>query len=295
MPLITHINLDYSRPVKLAEEVYWVGFHEAQTEAPTNPYLIVDGNEAVVLDGGSRTAFPTVMMKILQTGIPPSSIAALIYQNYDPRLCGSMPHLESIIDRKDLKVISDKANHMFIQHYSVNAAFLSLQDVGFTFRFSSGRTLRFIKTPYAHTAGSFITFDEKTGILFTSDLFSGYATEKELFLRLGQACRNCANPGDMEQCKTGRRLCPIDGILSFHREIMTSERALKLALEEMSRIPFTIIAPQHGCIVHEPEDVIHVCERLATLRGVGIDGLSGDRPFAELGNITPIVERLGKL
>jgi len=295
MPLITHINLDYSRPIKLAEEVYWVGFHDSQTESPTNPYLIVDGSEAVVLDGGSRSAFPNVMMKILQTGIAPSSIVALIYQNYDPRLCGSMPHLESIIDRQDLKVISDRANHMFIQHYSVAASFLSLQDVGYEFRFSSGRTLRFVKTPYAHTAGSFITFDEKTGILFTSDLFSGYASDKDLFLHLGQQCRNCREPGDMERCPAGRGLCPIDGILSFHREIMTSERALKLALEEMAAIPFTIIAPQHGGIIHEPQDVIHVCERLATLRGVGIDGISGDRAFAELGNITPIINRLGKL
>jgi hypothetical protein len=177
----------------------------------------------------------------------------------------------------------------------VNATFLSLQDVDFAFRFSSGRTLRFIKTPYAHTAGSFITFDEKTGILFTSDLFSGYASAKDLFLHLGQPCRTCPNPGDMQRCAAGRTPCPIDGILSFHREIMTSERAIKLALEGMSKIPFTIIAPQHGGIIHEPEDVIHVCERLATLRGIGIDGISGDRPFAELGNITPIIERLGKL
>lgn len=295
MPLITHINLDYTRPVKLAEEVYWVGFHDAQTQTPTNPYLIVDGGEAVVLDGGSRSAFPNVMMKILQTGIAPSSIVALIYQSYDPRLCGSMPHLESIIDRKDLKVISDRANHMFIEHYSVSAAFLSLQDVDFALRFSSGRTLRFIKTPYAHTAGSFITFDEKTGILFTSDLFSGYTSDRELFLHLGQPCRNCSTPGDLERCSMGRSLCPIDGILRFHREIMTSERAIKLALEGMSKVPFTIIAPQHGGIIHEPEDVIHLCERLATLRGVGIDGISGDRPFAELGNITPIIERLGAL
>jgi flavorubredoxin len=295
MPLITHINLDYSRPIKLAEEVYWVGFHDPQTNAPTNPYVIVDGNEAVVLDGGSRSAFPSVMMKILQTGIAPSSIVALIYQNYDPRLCGSMPHLESIIDRPDLKVISDRANRMFIQHYAVAASFLSLHDVAHEFRFSSGRTLRFINTPYAHTAGSFITFDDKTGILFTSDLFSGYSSEDDLFMHLGQSCRSCGEPGDTERCPIGRPLCPIDSILSFHRDIMTSERALKLALERVSKIPFTIIAPQHGGIIHEPEDVINLCERLATLRGVGIDGISGDRAFAELGNISPIIERLGRL
>lgn len=294
MSLITQLNLDYSRPVKLAEDVYWIGFHDAQTGAPTNPYLIVDGREAVILDGGSRSSFPKVMMKILQSGIAPSAIVALIYQSYDPRLCGSMPHLESIIDRADLKVISDTANLMFIQHYSMAASFLSLQDVDFEFRFTSGRALRFIKTPYAHAAGSFITFDDKSGILFTGDLFSGYAPDKDLFFHLGPTCRSCPNPQERDNCPEHRQHCPIEGIISFHRNMMTSERALKLALEELSMIPFTIIAPQHGGIIHEPEDIVHVCERLATLKGVGIDGVSGDRAFAELGNITPIIERLGQ-
>lgn len=294
MPLTAPLKPDTSRPVELAEGVYWVGFFDEQSGGQANPYLIVDGNEAVVIDGGSRSAFPKVMIKILQTGISPSSIVALIYQNYDPRLCGSIPHLEGIINRPDLKIISDEANHLFIQHYSESVQLLSLSEINHEFIFTSGRRLAFTKTPYAHSAGSFITFDERTGILFTSDLFSGLASGGNLFFKLPAACGGNSANGSETPCTQKDGICPIWQILEFHRQIMTSERALRLALEKIARIPFSVIAPQSGCVIHEPVDILQICECLAALKGVGIDHILGDRPFNGLGNITPIRERFRK-
>lgn len=151
MPNPLSINLDYDRPIKIEEDIYWVGFYDVQSGLHCNPYLIVDGEEAVVIDGGSRPDFPTVMMKILQTGTAPDSIMALIYQHYDPDLCGSIPNFEDIISKDDLKIISDKFNHRFIRHYSVTAPLILLEDLNFEFALSSGRKLKFIKTPYCHT------------------------------------------------------------------------------------------------------------------------------------------------
>jgi flavorubredoxin len=292
MSFITNINLDYNRPIRIAEEVYWVGLYDPQTNSQANPYLIVDGEEGILIDGGSRSAFPSVMMKIMQTGITPASIVGLIYQNYDPRLCGSIPHFESIIDRTDLKIISAHANHMFIQHYSESANLLSLSDVRYEFRFSSGRKLRFIHIPYAHSAGSFITFDEKTEIIFTSDLFSGYTTDGwDLFLKLSPECKRCRGNANIERCAGAGRHCVIDDILRYHRQIMPSERALKLAIDRIADLPFSTIAPQHGRVIHEPDDILTICELLASLKGVGIDEIIGERSFYELGNINPIKER----
>jgi flavorubredoxin len=294
MPLIPPSNPDYSRPIELAGGVYWVGFYDEQSGSQANPYLVVDGNEGVVIDGGSRSAFPKVMIKILQTGISPSSIKALVYQNYDPRLCGSIPHLEGIINRPDLQIVSDESNHKFIQHYSESATFLSLGNIEHQLRFSSGRRLLFIRTPYAHSAGSFITFDEKTGILFTSDLFSGYMSHWSLFLELSVACRECQTFDLKLPCMQNSGACPVWEIMDFHRHIMTSERALRLALEQIAHIPFSVIAPQHGSVIHNPGDIILICQCLASLKGVGIDQILGDRAFSGLGDIEPIRERFGK-
>ena len=60
-------------------------------------------------------------MKILQTGIDLRTIRALIYQHYDPDLCGSLPNLEDLIDSPDLMIISQKENIMFIRHYSARS------------------------------------------------------------------------------------------------------------------------------------------------------------------------------
>lgn len=152
-------QLDFDSAISIAEGIYWVGFYDVQSGLHCNPYLVVDGDEAVVIDGGSRPDLPTVMMKILETGISASSIIALIYQHYDPDLCGSVTHFEDIIDRSDLKTISHKENNMFIRHYAISSRLISHYAINSEFQFSSDRKLLFINTPYSHSAGSFVTFD----------------------------------------------------------------------------------------------------------------------------------------
>ena len=130
-------DIDLERSVEFAEGVYWVGYYDEQAGLHCNPYLIVDNDEALVIDGGSRPDFATVMMKILQTGIAPNQIKVLLYQHYDPDLCGSIPNFEDIIKRDDLRIISDSANLMFIRHYSVSTRLLPLSKINYQYAFSS--------------------------------------------------------------------------------------------------------------------------------------------------------------
>jgi flavorubredoxin len=266
-------DIDIESSVEIAEGVYWVGFYDEQAGLHCNPYLIVDNDEAVVIDGGSRPDFATVMMKILQTGIVPNQIMALLYQHYDPDLCGSIPNFEDIIKRNDLKIISDSANLMFIRHYSVSTTLLPISKINYQYSFSSGRTLQFTRTPYAHSGGSIVTFDRQSGILFTSDLFGSLGLEWELFLSLKPECMDCVS---YAECPEGRKICPIQDILDFHKTVMPSEKALKNALKQILDIPFTMIAPQHGSIIKGKETLRYVFELLATLKGVGIDGIIKD-------------------
>ena len=259
---------DYNSPVSIAEGIYWVGFYDAQSGLHCNPYLIVDGNEAVVIDGGSRPDFPTVMMKILETGISASSVTALIYQHYDPDLCGSVGHFEDIIDRTDLKIISHKENNMFIRHYAISSRLISHHAINSEFVFSSGRKLRFTNTPYAHSPGSFVTFDTRTRVLFTSDLFGSYGAKWDLFLSLKPECHACQ---DLSHCVRGEAYCPVSDILRFHQRIMTSEKALHHALDIIGEIPALKLAPQHGSVLIDPRDIETVSLRLMSLKGVGID------------------------
>ena len=266
-------DIDLETSVEIADGIYWIGFFDEQAGLHCNPYLIIDNDEAVVIDGGSRPDFATVMMKILQTGIAPNQIIALLYQHYDPDLCGSIPNFEDIIKRNDLKIISDSSNLMFIRHYSVATRLLPTSKINNQFRFSSGRTLQFVKTPYAHSGGSIVTFDETSGILFTSDLFGSLGLEWELFLKLRPECMDCVN---LKACPSKRTNCPINDILNFHKTVMPSCQALRYSLEQILDIPFTAIAPQHGSIIDHKEIMRYVFELLAKLKGVGIDGIIED-------------------
>ena len=269
MPKSNHADTDYDCPVEIAPGIFWVGFYDAPSGLHCNPYLIVDEDEAVVIDGGSRPDFATVMLKILQTGISPQHIKALIYQHYDPDLCGSAPNFEDAIRHKDLRIISAAENMMFIRHYSVSSPMVSLSKLKFEYTFSSGRKLQFIKTPYSHSAGSFMTFDPQTGVLFTSDLFGSYGVKWELFLHLAAECIECKN---LSQCPRKLPNCPVNDILNFHRKIMTSTTALKHSLEQVAKIPFEILAPQHGSIIDDEDILQYVFKLLASLKDVGIDG-----------------------
>ena len=266
-------GIDLERSVEIAEGVYWVGYYDEQAGLHCNPYLIIDNDEALVIDGGSRPDFATVMMKILQTGIAPGQIAALLYQHYDPDLCGSIPNFEDIIKRDDLRIISDSANLMFIRHYSVSTRLLPISQINYQYTFSSGRRLQFINTPYSHSGGSFATFDPQSGILFSSDLFGSLGLEWELFLNLSPECLSCFS---LSNCPLKKSVCPINDILNFHREVMPSSKALKYALEQILNVPFTMIAPQHGSIIKDRQVMRYVFEQLINLSDVGIDGLIAD-------------------
>ncbi|MGD9096730.1 MAG: MBL fold metallo-hydrolase [Desulfobacterales bacterium] len=274
MQAIDKNSINYDNPVEIADGIYWVGFYDAKSGLHCNPYLIVDDEEAVVIDGGSRPDFATVMMKILQTGMQPSQIGALLYQHYDPDLCGSIPNFEDIIERRELKIISAQLNLMFIRHYSSTSIMTSIEDLNGQYKFSSGRTLQFIKTPYSHSPGSFVSFDQQSGILFSSDIFGSYGTDWELFLTLQPECYDCS---DIHHCPAGREVCPINDILNFHRVIMTSRKALKYSLKAILDVPFGLIAPQHGSIITDKKLMRLIFERLLSLKKVGIDRIFDDK------------------
>jgi hypothetical protein len=54
---------------------------------------------------------------------------------------------------------------------------------------------------------------------------------------------------------------------------MTSNRALRHAVHLVQEIPALIIAPQHGGVLTQSQDIQLITDKLLTLDHVGIDGL----------------------
>ncbi len=260
----------YDHPIRIAEGVWWIGYCDEASGLHCNPYLIVSGEEAVVVDCGSRPDFPIVMSKILQTGTDPAAIRALIVQHYDPDLCGGLPNMEDVIGNPDLMILTSGYNHAFISHYNVRSRLVAVEDMDWRFRFGDGRELSFTLTPYCHSQGSICTLDHGTGTLFTSDLFGTFGADWELFLDLLPECVGC---NDLTDCPNGKAECVLESMAGFHRAIMTSTAALRFALRRLSALDFRVIAPQHGSVVRRPADIARVFDLLSQLEGVGIDGV----------------------
>lgn len=261
-------------PVSIADGIYWVGYIDENRGLHCNPYLIIEGEEAVLIDGGNRDDFSTVMLKILRTGLKPSQITRLIYQHYDPDLCGSLPQLEAIINNEALRIISHAENNVFIHYYSAITEKLDFREMGSHFDFATGRRLEFYTTPYCHHAGSFVTYDTKTKTLFSSDLFGSFDSRWKLMLELDESCKTC---GNTYECYRGFPKCPINGIVRFHQRIMTSNRALAHSLNIIENLDIDRIAPQHGSIIPTKESIKTVIGHLRALKNVGIDSLSSEK------------------
>lgn len=260
-----------NEPVNIADGIFWVGYADHYRGLHCNPYLIIEGEEAVLIDAGNREDFSTVMLKILRTGLKPSQISRLIYQHYDPDLCGSLPQLEAIISNNALKIISHEENNVFIHYYSSKTEKLDFRDLGDHYDFATGRRLEFYATPFCHQPGSFITYDTKTKVLFSSDLFGSFDAKWSLMLELDDACRECR---DFKECPVNNnniKHCPINGIIEFHQKVMPSNCALKNTLNIIEKLDIEMIAPQHGSIIYKKEDIESVMQHLRSIKNVGID------------------------
>jgi len=261
-------EFNYDESVEIAEGVFWVGYADIHAGFHCNPYLVVDNDEAVLIDSGSRNDFSTVMLKIMRTGTNPGSIKRLIYQHYDPDLCGNIPHMEAIIENPELKLISHRENNVFIKYYSVKSPMLCIEEINRCFEFSSGRRIEFIHAPYCHAPGSFMTYDTKSKVLFSSDVFGAYDSNWTFYTHIDKKCFDCETARD---CELFGKECQMTGMIAFHRCIMPSKKALMSAIKHVEELDISLIAPQHGSILDTEISRKVAIDRLKSLDDVGFD------------------------
>jgi len=171
---------EYADPYRvydLGEGIYWVGFADWSAGFSNNPYLVLCGDEAVLIDPGSVLHYHVVAKKVLEV-VRPEQIATIIVQHQDPDLCASIPKFEALVDRP-LRVVVPRRADLFLPYYGVTS---DLFTPGDRERMTvAGRTFEFHYTPYVHFAGSMMTFDLATRSLFASDVFAALTRDWTLF------------------------------------------------------------------------------------------------------------------
>lgn len=236
------MELDYSKPIEIAEDIFWVGYQIPNDPFQCHVYLIRNGDESVLIDPGSMITFPVTMEKITSL-IPLSHIKYIICHHQDPDITGCVSTLEKLIHRKDKFIVTHWRAQALLKHYQWETPFYLIEKNKWKIFLKNGRTLDFIFTPYAHFPGAFCTFDRKTKTLFSSDLFGGFTEEFSLYAK------------DENYFAS---------IKAFHEHYIPSREILLNALIEIEKKDPDLIAPQHGSIIKK-ELIPYIINRMKEL------------------------------
>lgn len=217
---------DLGAPIEVAEGIYWLGFFDEESKLNSNPFLIVEEGEAVLIDPGSIPDFPVVMRKIIDL-IRPDLISTIVVAHQDPDVCGNLPVVEDIIRRDDLQIAAHSISHQLIYHYGIRSRLYPVDHNDYELTLKSGRKLQFLRTPYLHSPGAIVTYDTKSKVLFSSDLFGSLTKAKGLYA------------GDDFPQSMDR----------WHQDIMPSNRLLRGGLRVIEKLDLEQILPQHGSLI----------------------------------------------
>ena len=175
------MSLNDDKAVEVAEGVYWVGFGDPKAGFSNNPYLIVEGDSAVLFDPGSRLPEHfNIVKKKIESVMPVKNITTIVVHHQDPDLVASVPLFEEIIGVDEFELIATMRTSLLIPYYGFKTEITTIED-GDIMEIDNGREIMFISSPYLHFAGAHVSYDMKTKTLFSSDIFSAFSENWSLY------------------------------------------------------------------------------------------------------------------
>lgn len=213
--LVERRKFDTDSAHQIAPDIWWVGFLEPDSGEAHNPFLIVDNDEALLINPGSaQDSLRRLIEQKIASIISPSKINHIVLLHNDPERCASVAHFEKIADRNvRLYAPSNVAGE--VRHYGCKNPIISL-DGGDGIIFASGRTIDYYSTPHIARAGSGIIHDKKTGSIFCGCLFGEQTEEWNLFastdawqnLSKGKLSEGCSKKAFLEALNKVEKLSP---------------------------------------------------------------------------------------
>ncbi|MCP4964834.1 MAG: MBL fold metallo-hydrolase [bacterium] len=251
---LVDVRPDVGHPVCLFDDgdhkVYWVGICD-RTAFRCNVYFIQDGDEAIIVDPGSRDYFESVKQYVGEL-VDPESVTGLILCHQDPDVAASM--VDWLETNPDLKIITSPRTDVLIPHYGRSDYNLYDTSDAPLMELPSGNVLRFIEAPFLHFPGAITTYDIASQFLLSGDIFA--ALDLDWTLAVDDFSEHIAKM-DL-----------------FHLDYMASNVAARGFVRRLDGIDIDAILPQHGSIIkkaHVPEAL----EYLETLQ-CGLDIIYAD-------------------
>jgi flavorubredoxin len=193
----------------------------------TNEYLVLNGDEGLLLDPGGSEVFPSVF-SALSTVFDPRKLNRLFASHQDPDIISSLSLWLEFNPK--IQCYVSWLWSSFVPHFGgTDETFLHIPDGGMDITLG-GLRLKAIPAHYLHSSGNFHLYDPKAKILFTGDVGAAMLPPGEdgLFVEnFDQHIRHAEG---------------------FHRRWMGSNKAKNDWCARVSALDIDMLCPQHGAI-----------------------------------------------
>ncbi len=240
------------KPMKIAEGIYQLsvnvedilfeGLWEIPKGVSLNSYII-KGEKTAIVDGVCGwDGVPESLYALLeQMNITPESIEYLIVNHMEPDHSGWIKSFRKI--NPDFKVVGSKKAKMLLDaFYGKDDNFICVGE-GDILDLGKGHILNFIDIPNVHWPDTIGTFDTLTGTLFSCDAFGSFGKIIDDRIYVDELSKEEQITYEQET------------IRYFSNVLAAFSLQAKKATAKCSELPVKLVAPGHGLIWRNPEEV----------------------------------------
>jgi len=164
----------------IAEGVWWTGYADEDNGRAYNTFLLIDNQEAVLINPGSRNEKTHKAIKSKITSkINLKQIRHIIISHSDPDISAAAPLFEKTADR-NVQVYTPAEMAESVHHYGGRNPIIGLRN-GDSVILKSGRTIDFHETPQMGKIGPGFFYDSYTGTVFVGNIFGCFQPPWNLF------------------------------------------------------------------------------------------------------------------
>lgn len=228
------------QPRKIANDIYWVGINDRQTElfeglwpikesgVSLNSYIILD--EKNVLIDLSSDLMSERYIQMLSQIIDLNKIDYIVLNHLEPDHTGALMEILRLAPDA-IFLGTAKARDMAANFYDLRDNFRAMAD-GEEIKIGK-HTLKFLAIPFVHWPETMVTYDVEDQILFSCDAFGGYGALPGILFD-----DQCADLPLMEE----------EALRYYANVISAHSSNTKNAIAKLADIPIKMVAPSHGLI-----------------------------------------------
>ncbi len=208
----------------LGDGIYFIGA-DLEDASSCNPYLIVEDDDAVLIDPGGLKYAPAMIARA-ETVTDLKQVRYIIAHHQAPEVCSAINLLRPLV-ADDCVLVCHSRMSGLMDHFGAGFPFYEVDKWGWKLNVGR-RRLTFAHTPYLHSPGAIVTYDRRTSTVFTSDLFSAIDPDWQLHAQ-----------------REG-----FSGIDAFHTGYTPSMELLQHRAAQLRSLgPIERIAPQQGSVI----------------------------------------------